>query len=91
MSGGERGRTSVEHALGLDFGTSALKAVLVDGSGTVLARASRPYPTQFPQPGWSQQDPESWWRALIEVAGELAEAGPPARCDRPVRPDAMRR
>jgi len=65
----------VRHAIGIDFGTSGLKAVLVDESGRAVARASRTYATRFPHAGWAEQDPDSWWRALVEVAGELAAGG----------------
>ncbi len=66
----------MHHAIGFDFGTSGLKAVLVDADGRIAARASRPYATRYPHAGWSEQDPDTWWQALIEAACELAEAGP---------------
>ncbi len=66
----------VEHAVGFDFGTSGLKAVLVDASGKALARAARPYSTRRPHAGWSEQDPEDWWQALREVAAILAADHP---------------
>ncbi len=62
--------------LGLDIGTSAVKAVLVDGSETVLATASAPLTTTHPQPGWSEQAPRDWWRAVETVVATLREAQP---------------
>ena len=66
----------MEYAAGFDFGTSGLKAVLVDATGKILARAARPYATRRPHAGWSEQDPEDWWRALREVAAVLAADHP---------------
>jgi len=50
-------------AIGLDVGTSAVKALALDEAGTVLARHEVEYPLSMPHPGWSEQDPEDWWRA----------------------------
>ena len=49
--------------LGLDVGTSSVKGIAIDGDGAVLAVAERGYPLSTPRPGWSEQDPEDWWRA----------------------------
>jgi xylulokinase len=57
--------------IGLDVGTSSLKGVAVDGRGSVVAWAERPYPVSRPRPGWSEQDPESWWEAAQAVLQEL--------------------
>jgi len=59
------------HFLGIDIGTSAVKAVLVDASQSVVAQASAPVATRQPHPGWSEQDPEDWWRATERVVGQL--------------------
>lgn len=62
--------------LGLDVGTSGARALAVDESGKVLAEASSEYPLHSPHPGWSEQDPEDWWRASKEALGKAAkEAG----------------
>ncbi|MGE5602250.1 MAG: xylulokinase [Nitrososphaerales archaeon] len=64
------------HLLGIDAGTTGLKAVLADADGTLLAQASREYATRFPQANWAEQDPEQWWAACCEVAPQvLATAG----------------
>ncbi len=76
-SGVGEGLKPVGYAVGFDFGTSGLKAVLVDESGRTLARVVRPYATQRPHAGWSEQDPEDWWQALREVAAILAADHPP--------------
>ncbi|MEA2275990.1 MAG: xylulokinase, partial [Solirubrobacteraceae bacterium] len=57
--------------VGLDVGTSSVKGLAVDESGVVLGVAERTYPLSTPRPGWSEQDPEDWWRASVEVLEEL--------------------
>ncbi len=64
--------------LGIDLGTSALKAVLVDDAQNVLAAASAPLKTSAPHPGWSEQDPRDWHRALEAAIAELRAADPDA-------------
>ncbi len=59
------------HFLGIDIGTSAVKAILVDDRQIVVAQASAPVATRQPQPGWSEQDPEDWWRATESAVGEI--------------------
>jgi xylulokinase len=61
--------------LGLDVGTTAAKAVLVDGGdGALLAQAAQEYPTLFPHPGWAEQDPETWWQACAAIIGRVLHA-----------------
>ena len=50
--------------IGIDLGTSACKFLLTDEKGNILNIVSREYPLEFPQPGWSQQDPSDWWKAV---------------------------
>ena len=52
--------------IGIDLGTSSLKLLLVDEDGTVLNEFSKEYPLIFPQNGWSEQDPNEWWNAVVE-------------------------
>ena len=52
--------------LGLDVGTSGVKAILVAPSGEVVASATSPLSMQTPQPGWAEQDPEAWWQASLK-------------------------
>ena len=59
--------------VGIDVGTSGLKAIAVNESGAVVARAERTYPLSTPQPGWSEQDPDHWVSAAQEVLAELPE------------------
>jgi xylulokinase len=57
--------------VGLDVGTTAVKGVAIDEEGHVLATASADYPLSRPQPGWSEQQPEDWWRAAEDVLTRL--------------------
>ena len=72
--------------LGLDLGTSQVKALLCAPDGTALGRGRAGYQVAAPRPGWAEADPEDWWQATCtavraavgpapaEVAG-LAVAG----------------
>src|SRR5262245_25112018 len=51
--------------LGSDIGTSGTKTLAIDEQGKILAKASQEYPCYHPQPLWSEQDPEDWWRATV--------------------------
>ncbi len=57
--------------IGIDLGTSAVKLLLVSDAGTVQRTVSRSYPLEFPQPGWSQQNPEDWWNTILDGISEL--------------------
>jgi xylulokinase len=57
--------------VGLDVGTSGVKAVAISARGDVLATAERSYPLSTPRPGWAEQDPEDWWRASEAALGAL--------------------
>ncbi len=59
--------------IGIDLGTSAMKLLLMDGSGQIQNVVSKAYPLEFPQPGWSQQNPEDWKKALMEGIPALLE------------------
>ncbi len=60
--------------LGIDIGTSGVKAVLVDEDGAAAAQASAPLSISRPHPLWSEQDPDDWWRAT-DVAVRALDAG----------------
>jgi len=62
--------------LGLDVGTSAVKAVLVDATQSILASATRSLATSRPKPGWSEQAPADWIAATREVLAEMAASAP---------------
>jgi xylulokinase len=65
--------------VGIDVGTSSVKALAIDPDGTVVGRSEAAVPLSTPRPGWSEQDPEDWWRATEHVLAQLeSEVGPPA-------------
>ncbi len=64
--------------LGIDLGTSGVKVVLVDGDQAVVDQATAPLQVSMPQPLWSEQDPESWWRATCDAVAELRGRRPEA-------------
>jgi len=57
--------------VGLDVGTTGVKALALSPEGEVVARAERGYPLSTPRPGWSEQDPEDWWRASEAALADL--------------------
>jgi glycerol kinase len=59
--------------LGIDEGTSAVKAVLYDPDLRPVAEARREKPLAHPRPGWVEQDPEVIVTAVVEAVGELLE------------------
>ena len=64
---------------GIDVGTSATKGLAITPDGDVVATEEVSYPLSTPKPGWSEQDPEDWWRATGEVLAALTKtAGEPA-------------
>jgi sugar (pentulose or hexulose) kinase len=63
------------NVLTLDFGTSATKAALwADDRLVALTRA--PIPTTHPSPDRAEQDPEDWWRSVVNACAELRAENP---------------
>ena len=65
-------------AVGLDVGTTGVKALAVAADGTVVARAESHYGLSQPRAGWSEQEPEDWWtgsEAAIAALGRHEVAG----------------
>lgn len=63
--------------LGIDIGTSGVKALLIDRAGSPIgeATAKAVEPTR-PHPGWSEQNPADWWHATLEAIDKLSKAHP---------------
>ena len=57
--------------LGIDLGTSGVKAVLVDGEDRIVGQASAPLSVSTPRPLWSEQAPEDWWTATCRAVDEF--------------------
>ncbi len=57
--------------IGVDLGTSAVKLLLMNEKGEIQNIVSREYPIYFPQPGWSEQNPEDWYKETITGLQEL--------------------
>ena len=59
--------------IGVDLGTSAVKLLLMEGSGKICNIVSKEYPLFFPHPGWSEQNPEDWYIQSMAGMKELTE------------------
>jgi xylulokinase len=62
-----------EALIGLDVGTTGVKAIAISPDGELLATAEEPYPLSTPEPGWAEQDPADWWRAAQACLARLPE------------------
>jgi xylulokinase len=60
--------------LGLDLGTSRLKALLCAPDGAVLGRGTAGYQVSVPRDGWAETDPELWWHAALTAVRSAVEA-----------------
>lgn len=61
----------MKYYIGADLGTSALKLLLVNVDGEIIKTVSREYAISYPNPGWSEQNPEDWWNAFVCGVKEL--------------------
>lgn len=59
--------------IGIDLGTSAMKLLLMDEKGEIYRTVTEEYPLSFPHPGWSEQEPADWIRALKTGLSDLLE------------------
>ncbi|HHY64774.1 MAG TPA: carbohydrate kinase, partial [Clostridiaceae bacterium] len=57
--------------LGIDIGTSACKAAVIDLDGRVIAQATSSYPVYYPAPGYVEQNPEEWWEGVCGAIREI--------------------
>ncbi|HEV3475825.1 MAG TPA: glycerol kinase GlpK [Actinomycetota bacterium] len=60
--------------LSIDAGTTGVTVLLVDERASVRAKGYREFPQHFPRPGWVEHDPEDWWTATLDAAGEALNA-----------------
>ena len=61
--------------LGIDFGSGGCKVTAIDASGRLLGEASREYPTYYERPGWSEQEPADWYRAMCGALAQVRASG----------------
>ncbi|STR69945.1 Xylulose kinase [Raoultella ornithinolytica] len=59
--------------LGIDLGTSEVKALVIDENNAVVASHSAPLTIQRPHPHWSEQAPQAWWEATEYLVATLRE------------------
>lgn len=64
--------------IGIDLGTSSVKAMAVNADGTEAAIQTRAYPLSSPRAGWVEQSPEQWWDATAEAIRAVVEQCPGA-------------
>lgn len=61
----------MNYFIGIDIGTTGVKAVLMDVNGIVVTTATNEYPMFTPQPLWAEQNPEDWWNATCKSISEV--------------------
>jgi len=68
-----------ELLLGVDVGTTATKAVLVDSTGHIISQGRAEYPTKHLQAGWVEQDPNDWWKSFCQAVAIAKNGAPNAK------------
>lgn len=61
--------------LGIDIGTTGVKALVIDEQGRVVAQAVREYPLHVPRSGWAEQNPEDWYQGTCEAVAAILKKG----------------
>src|SRR5215469_14914784 len=67
---------TARYVLGIDVGTTALKAVALERERGIIAQASQPHELLSPHPGWAEEDPEQWWTTTLATIRELLASVP---------------
>ncbi len=62
--------------LGIDVGTTAVKAILVDGRGATLSEGDGPQTVSVPRPGWAEQHPHDWWSGAVQATRAALAVAP---------------
>ncbi|AUS98708.1 xylulokinase [Clostridium thermosuccinogenes] len=65
-----------QYLIGIDIGTSGCKSVIVNELGKIISEAYYEYGMSTSEPGWCEQDPEDWWRAVKITVGRLLKDFP---------------
>jgi xylulokinase len=58
--------------VGLDVGTTTVKAIVFDPAGQAVAQAGVPTPTHYPRPGWAYYEPEELWQSVVQALRQVA-------------------
>ena len=64
--------------LGIDVGSTSVKAALYDTDARIVVKAGREYPTLYPRPGWTEQSASLWWESTKEVVQEVLSRSSPS-------------
>ena len=59
--------------LGLDLGTSSVKALLMEENSEAVGEGSAPYEVRAPRPGWAESSPGEWWDAVLQATGTAVD------------------
>ena len=60
-----------QYLLGIDVGTTGTKTLLFSADGDLIGHAYRGYPLSTPHVGWSEQQPQDWWQAVVDTVKEV--------------------
>jgi len=66
----------MDYLLGLDIGTSGVKALLVSPEGKIISSKTESYPLATPHSGWAEQSPDDWWESTVKVIRETVSNNP---------------
>ena len=61
--------------VGIDVGTTNVKAVVIDADGRLIAESSAEHGTMHPHPGWAEQDSGIWWSGTVKVLSQIMSTG----------------
>lgn len=62
--------------LGIDVGTSSIKAMLMEENGNIIGTEAQGYDVEIPHSGWAEQNPRVWWRGLCDILQSMRAAYP---------------
>lgn len=69
----------MDYIMGIDVGTGGVKLLVISAEGSICTQATVSYSPDLPAPGYSEQDPEVWWRAVQEAVAIAVDKYPPCR------------
>ncbi len=67
---------TARYALGIDVGTTALKALALEREQGIVAQVELPHELRSPHPGWAEEDPQRWWTTCCEACRRLLQVVP---------------